>query len=66
MDVRLAETFAANGACVAANDISPVNLDPLAAEHNGRIKAYVEDVAKKSARKLSSNRRKMILERSTF
>jgi NAD(P)-dependent dehydrogenase (short-subunit alcohol dehydrogenase family) len=43
----LAEAFAANGACVAANDISPVNLDPLAAQHNGRIKAYVEDVAKK-------------------
>jgi len=43
----LAEAFAANGACVAANDISPVNLDPLVAQHNGRIKAYVEDVAKK-------------------
>jgi 3-oxoacyl-[acyl-carrier protein] reductase len=43
----LAETFAARGACVAANDISPVNLDPLVAQHNGRIKAYVEDVAKK-------------------
>ena len=43
----LAEAFATNGACVAANDISPVNLDPLAAQHNGRIKTYVEDVAKK-------------------
>ena len=42
-----AEAFTTNGACVAANDISPVNLDPLAAQHNGRIKAYVEDVAKK-------------------
>ena len=43
----LAEAFAMHGACVAANDISPVNLDPLVAQHNGRIKAYVEDVAKK-------------------
>src|SRR5271157_1183800 len=43
----LAEAFAANGACVAANDISPVNLDPLVAQSDGRIKAYVEDVAKK-------------------
>ena len=43
----LAATFAANGACVAANDISPVNLDPLVAQHNGSIRAYVEDVAKK-------------------
>ncbi len=43
----LAEAFATNGACVAANDISPVNLDPLVAQHNGRIKAYVEDLAKK-------------------
>jgi len=43
----LAEAFAARGACVAANDISPVNLDPLVAQPNGLIKAYVEDVAKK-------------------
>jgi len=43
----LAETFAARGACVAANDISPVNLDPLVAQSNGLIKAYVDDVAKK-------------------
>ncbi len=43
----LAEAFAANGACVAANDISPVNLDSLVAQSNGLIKAYVEDVAKK-------------------
>ena len=43
----LAEAFAARGALVAANDISPVNLDPLAAQPSGRIKAYVEDVAKK-------------------
>ncbi|MGA7193541.1 MAG: SDR family oxidoreductase [Anaerolineales bacterium] len=43
----LAEAFAASGASVAANDISPVNLDLLAAQSNGLIKAYVEDVAKK-------------------
>ena len=43
----LAEVFATNGGFVAANDISPVNLDPIAAQGNGRIKAYVEDVAKK-------------------
>jgi len=43
----LAEAFAARGAKVAANDISPVNLDPLAAQSNGLIKTYVEDVAKK-------------------
>ena len=43
----LAEAFATRGAYVAANDISPVNLDPLVARHNGTIKAYVEDVAKK-------------------
>lgn len=43
----LAEAFAAHGASIAANDISPVNLDPLVAQSNGLIKAYVEDVAKK-------------------
>ena len=43
----LADAFAARGASVAANDISPVNLDSLVAQHNGTIKAYVEDVAKK-------------------
>ena len=43
----LAEAFASHGASVAANDISPVNLDLLAAQANGRIKTYVEDVAKK-------------------
>jgi NAD(P)-dependent dehydrogenase (short-subunit alcohol dehydrogenase family) len=43
----LAEAFAARGACVAVNDISPVNLDLLAAQTDGRIKTYVEDVAKK-------------------
>ncbi|HUH95850.1 MAG TPA: SDR family oxidoreductase [Anaerolineales bacterium] len=43
----LAEAFAARGARVAANDISPVNLDPLVAQSRGKIRAYVEDVAKK-------------------
>jgi len=43
----LAEAFTASGACVAANDISPVNLDSLVADQNGQIKAYVDDVAKK-------------------
>lgn len=45
----LAEVFAARGACVAANDISPINLDELVSRSRGRIKAYVDDVAKKVA-----------------
>jgi NAD(P)-dependent dehydrogenase (short-subunit alcohol dehydrogenase family) len=43
----LAEHFASHGAYVAANDISPVNLDDLVREHPGRIWAYPEDIAKK-------------------
>ena len=43
----LAQAFAERGALVAANDISPVNLDSLVALGKGRIKACVEDVAKK-------------------
>lgn len=43
----LALAFAVRGARVAANDISPVNLDSLVEEGNGRIKDFVEDVAKK-------------------
>ena len=47
----LAEAFAAQGARLALNDISPQNLETLAAElrQNGRnhIKRYVEDIAKK-------------------
>jgi NAD(P)-dependent dehydrogenase (short-subunit alcohol dehydrogenase family) len=43
----LAQAFAKAGASVAVNDISPINLDPLVADGDGRIKAYVEDVAKK-------------------
>ena len=45
----LAEEFAKRGASVAANDISPVNLDELVDQSGGRIKAYVDDVAKKVA-----------------
>ncbi len=43
----LARLFAAHGAYVAANDISPVNLDDLVQGSSGKIKAYPEDVAKK-------------------
>ncbi|MCA2001744.1 MAG: SDR family NAD(P)-dependent oxidoreductase, partial [Chloroflexi bacterium] len=45
----LAFAFAERGAVVAANDISPVNLEPLVSEilsRGGRAKAYIEDVAK--------------------
>jgi 3-oxoacyl-[acyl-carrier protein] reductase len=46
----LAFAFAERGAVVAANDISPVNVEPLVSEilsRGGRAKAYIEDVAKK-------------------
>jgi NAD(P)-dependent dehydrogenase (short-subunit alcohol dehydrogenase family) len=43
----LAHVFAGRGAYVAANDISPVNLDDVAQSAPGKIKTYVEDVAKK-------------------
>lgn len=46
----LAEAFAEHGACVAANDISPINVDEVTNEiisKGGRAKTYVEDVAKK-------------------
>ncbi len=46
----LALAFAERGAVVAANDISPVNVDQVVAEilsSGGRAKAYIEDVAKK-------------------
>ena len=43
----LAQLFASHGARVAANDISPVNLDALVQAGEGRIKAYTEDIAKK-------------------
>ena len=46
----LAKAFAEHGAIVAANDISPINVDEVVAEINqngGQAKAYIEDVAKK-------------------
>lgn len=47
----LAEAFAAQGARIALNDISPQNVEALAAEIHQRgynhTKVYVEDVAKK-------------------
>ncbi len=46
----VAEAFAAQGARVAANDVSPVNLDETMAHilaSGGQAKAYVEDIAKK-------------------
>lgn len=47
---RVAEAFAAEGATVAVNDVSPVNLDETVANiltSGGQVKAYVEDIAKK-------------------
>ena len=46
----LAEACAARGMIVAANDISPINVDEVVSGINargGRAKSYVEDVAKK-------------------
>ena len=46
----LAAALAERGAYVAANDISPVNVDEVVNEiikKGGRAKAYIEDVAKK-------------------
>lgn len=46
----LAEAFAGQGAIVAANDISPVNVEEVVDRilaKGGRAKAYIEDVAKK-------------------
>jgi len=48
----LARTFAALGATIAANDISPLNVDTVVAEilaTGGTARAYVHDVAKKIA-----------------
>jgi len=48
----LAEAFAARGAFVAANDISPVNVDEVVAgivSRGGKAKSYVDDAAKKFA-----------------
>ncbi len=46
----LAQAFAQQGAIVAANDISPVNVDEVVDQiitKGGRAKAYIDDVAKK-------------------
>ena len=46
----LALAFAERGAIVAANDISPINVELVVAEIEacgGKAKAYIEDVAKK-------------------
>jgi len=47
---QLAKAFAAQGAQVVVNDISPMPLDTLVAEieaAGGKAKAYVQDIAKK-------------------
>lgn len=47
---KLAEAFAEHGAIVAANDISPINVEEVVngiVARGGRAKAYVEDIAKK-------------------
>jgi 3-oxoacyl-[acyl-carrier protein] reductase len=46
----LAEAFAERGAVVAANDISPINVEEVVdgiIARGGKAKAYVEDIAKK-------------------
>ena len=46
----LAKALAEHGAIVAANDISPINVEQVVDEINlqgGRAKAYIEDIAKK-------------------
>jgi 3-oxoacyl-[acyl-carrier protein] reductase len=48
----LAQAFAQQGAIVAANDISPVNVDEVVDQiiaKGGRAQAYIDDVAKKVA-----------------
>jgi NAD(P)-dependent dehydrogenase (short-subunit alcohol dehydrogenase family) len=47
---RVAEAFGFQGATVAINDVSPVNLDGTVAHilaSGGQVKPYVEDIAKK-------------------
>ena len=47
---RLAFAFAQHGAMVAANDISPMNVESVVEEiqtQGGKARAYIEDVAKK-------------------
>ncbi|MFN8380474.1 MAG: SDR family NAD(P)-dependent oxidoreductase [Anaerolineales bacterium] len=46
----LAEAFAEHGAFVAANDISPINVEEVVdgiISRGGKARAYVEDIAKK-------------------
>lgn len=46
----IAQAFSAQGAIIAANDITPVNLEPTVSELQalgGRAKAYVFDIAKR-------------------
>lgn len=46
----IAEAFSRQGACVAANDVTPVNLDETVrriTEAGGRCRDYVYDIAKK-------------------
>jgi 3-oxoacyl-[acyl-carrier protein] reductase len=48
----LAQAFAEGGAIVAANDISPINVEEVVDQiiaKGGRAKAYIDDVAKKVA-----------------
>jgi NAD(P)-dependent dehydrogenase (short-subunit alcohol dehydrogenase family) len=48
----LAQAFAGQGAIVAANDISPINVEEVVdriVAGGGRAKAYIDDVAKKVA-----------------
>lgn len=50
MGRALAEALAERGAFIAANDISPINVEQLVAQilaNGGKAKAYIEDVAKK-------------------
>ena len=54
----LAETLGSHGACIAANDISPINVEEVVdgiLHRGGRAKAYVEDVAKKLGAQLIIN-----------
>lgn len=47
---KLAEAFAQHGAIVAANDISPINVEDVVEGINaagGNARAYVDDIAKK-------------------
>jgi len=48
----LAQAFAERGAMIAANDVSPVNVEEVVEQilaRGGRAKAYIDDIAKKVA-----------------